>query len=170
MPTDPPFKPHDGPLDQGDLIANVPLPRWEGGEIVGSSPKLCVVTSHECTCEDFERAKEKGKSAIERVLIKVAPLRAAKVFPEIVQEEIKEGKRLDLFYIYGDGRKMGDQVAVLAYEQAVPGAVLDELPTSARLADWQFARLQLHNVVSQLHRRPDELFREEFLKGEKGGG
>jgi len=171
VPAEEPFKPHDdGLLDQGDVIANVPLVKWENGKIVEGKPTRCVITSNGCTCEDYERALERGSSAVDRILIQVAPLRNAKVFPPEKQEEIKEGRRLDLFYIYGDGAKLGDQIAVLTYEQPVPASVLVSQDTVARLADWQFKNLLIHNAVSRFHIEPGELFRDELLKGGAGGG
>ncbi len=165
---DPPFKPHDDVLEQGDIIANVPIVRWKDGKVTGETPKLCVVTSNECTCEDYERAKEKGSSALKRVWIHVAPLVNASTFPGEKQEELKRGQRYDKFYVYGDN-KFDDHVANIVQEQPVPAAVFEGLQKAARLADWQFKRLQIHCTVSRFHLKPEELFREDLLKGAGSG-
>lgn len=163
-----PFKAHDGALEQGDIIANVPIARWKDGELAGTTPKLCVVTANECTCEDYERAVPRGSDAVARIWIHVAPLVNASTFPEEKQEELKRGQRYDKFYIHGDD-KLADQVANLVQEQPVPGLVLAGLPKAARLADWQFKHLQIHCTVCRFHLKPEALFREELLKGGDSG-
>ena len=165
-----PLKPHDGVLEQGDIIGGVPIARWKDGKVTGQTPKLCVVTSNECTCEDFARAKEKGSDALKRVWIHVAPLVNAKEFPEEKHEELQRGKRYDKFFIFGDGgEKLEDHVANVAQEQPVQAAAFEGLHKVARLADWQFKRLQIHCAVCRFHIPPAELFQEDLLKGADRG-
>jgi hypothetical protein len=164
-----PFKPHDAELDRGDILANVPLVRWKEGTARQGSPGRGVITSNECTCEDYERAVQRGSSAASRVLIQVAPLQSASRFPEDIQEEIKLGQRLDLFYVHGDGKALDDQVANLMREQPVPAEVLMRCTKIARLADWQWDALLVHIAVSRFHLKPEELFRPEILRGASDG-
>ncbi len=127
------------------------------------------VTSNGCTCEDYERAIEKGwSSSAARVYVQVAPLRPAKDFKD-KQDEIRAGRRLDLFFIKGDDKKLADQVADLTREQPIPASVLASCKKIARLADWQWSALLVHIAVSRFHVKPEELFRDELLKGGAGG-
>lgn len=164
------FKPRNRglQLDQGDILANVPLVNWKDGK-AKEAPNRAVVTSHGCVCEDYERATEAKRSgAAERVQIQVAPLVPADNFKEKINL-IREGKLLDFFFIEGDGQKLKHQVAVLAREQPVPASLLVDCPTIAQLADWQWEALRLHLTVARYRCDPKEIFRDELLVGREAG-
>lgn len=149
-------------LDQGDILANVPLVNWKNGK-AKEAPNRAVVTSHGCVCEDYERATEANRSsAADRVQIQVAPLVPASNFKEKINL-IQEGKLLDYFFVEGDGQKLNHQVAVLAREQPVPAPLLVECPTVAQLADWQWEALRLHLTICRFRCDPKEIFRDELL-------
>lgn len=151
-------------LDQGDILANVPLVNWKSGK-AKEAPNRAVVTSHGCVCEDYERATEANRSsAADRVQIQVAPLVPASNFKDKIKL-IREGKLLDFFFVEGDGQKLNHHVAVLAREQPVPASVLVKCPTIAQLADWQWEALRLHLTVSRFRCDPKEIFRDELLTG-----
>jgi hypothetical protein len=159
-----PFKAHDDLLDQGDVLAKVPFVKWVDGKPVPGTAVRGVVTSNGCTCEDYERALKKGSSAAARIWIQVAPLRPAKDFRDKV-DEIREGKRLDHFFIEGDGEKLQDQVVILTREQPFPGSLLAASDKVARLADWQWNAMLVHMAVSKFHAPPGDLFQNELLVG-----
>ena len=169
MVPDAAFKPHnDGRLDQGDILADVPLIKWDG-EAAKESPNRAIVTSHGCVCEDFERWMEAGKSsAADRVLIQVAPLRPAKDFKHKV-DEIRDGKLLDRFFIEGDGSKLSHQVVDLNGEQPIPASVLVKCKKIARLSDRQWKALLVHLAVARFRVEPAQLFRDEILEGMPSG-
>jgi hypothetical protein len=160
------LKPHgDGLLlDQGDVLSDAPLVSWKTGEAVQGENRA-VITSHGCVCEEYERLMNSGKSnAASRILIQVAPLRPAKVFRDKIKL-IREGKLLDYFFVEGDGQKLQHQVAILSGEQPVPARLLVDCKKVARLSDWQWERLRLQLTVARFRVKPDEIFREELLKG-----
>lgn len=148
----------------------MPFVRWRNGEGIEGTPSRGIITSHGCTCEDYERAIEAGKSsAASRVLLQVAPLQSASVFDETKQREIQNGERLDLFFVYGDGSKLKDQVADLTREQPIPAGVLTTCKKVARLADWQWNALLVHIAVSRFHVKPEKLFHPELLRESADG-
>ncbi len=159
MPQRKALKKSDATLDQGDLLADVPFLRWRNGEAEFGSKHRGVVTSNGCTCEDYERYVEAGKSsAAARVFIQVAPLRPALQYPEKQQEEARAGEQQDYFYVFGEGTVLKDQVADLTLEQPFPAALLLDCKKIARLEDWQWKRLLIHTAVSRFHQEPETLF------------
>jgi hypothetical protein len=160
------FKPHDDGLllDQGDILAEVPLVIWKDGK-AQESKNRAVVTSHGCVCEDYERAIGAGRSsAAERLLLQVAPLRPAKDFKHKIGE-IQRGELLDRFFVEGDGKKLAHQVADLTREQPIPASVLVKCKKIARLADWQWEALLIHMTIARFRIDPAQVFSEEILKG-----
>ncbi len=166
MPRGPAFRSRDAHLDQGDIFSDVPLGKWEHGQLVQGPGVRAVITSHGCACEDYERALEGSRSQqAEKILLHVAPLRSARDFPEHRVEEIRSGRYLGSFFIYGQGSVLSDQIVDFTREQPVPAVVLSQCTKIARLADWQWARLLVHLAVSRFHQEPETLFRPELLGG-----
>jgi hypothetical protein len=173
------FKPHDdGLLDQGDILADVPFVRWTEGDPEEGTPRRGIitsngegiVTSNGCTCEDYERAIDAGRSsAAARVYVQVAPLRPAKDFNATKQQEIREGRHLDRFFVEGESTVLTDQIADLTLEQPFPASLLSQCEKIARVADWQWNALLIHLAVSRFHIKPERLFREELLTGGGNG-
>ena len=62
-----------------------------------------------------------------------------------------------------------DEMLDFSYEQPVPASVLEGCKKIARLADWQWSRLLVHQTVSRWHQRPEEIFVAEHV-GTEGGG
>jgi hypothetical protein len=153
-----PFKPLDEHLDQGDILANAPVLKWTNGEASFAENRV-VVTSNGCACEDYEREVEKGQtSAARKIMIMVAPIRNANSYPPQMQQDIKDGKFYNRFFISGDTRRLQDQVVDLTREYHVPASLLSECTKVARLADWQWKRLLIQQSVSRFHQPPEEIF------------
>jgi hypothetical protein len=151
-------------LDQGEVFSDVPLLKWKDGE-----PKIekgrALVTSHGCVCEVYERAVEQKKtSAAKKAYIQVVPLQPASTFRQKVGL-IQNGEMRDYFFVEGDGPKLAHHVAVLTREQALPAAVLADCTRLAQVADWQWEALRLHITLTRFRMKPEEVFRDEFLKG-----
>jgi len=159
------LKPHgDGLLDQGDILSDAPLVSWKTGAAIQGQNRA-VITSHGCVCEEYERMTDAGRSnAASRIQVQVAPLRPAKVFREKI-DLIRDGRLLDYLFIEGDGQKLQHQVAILSEEQPVPAHILIQCKKIARLSDWQWERLRLQLTVARFRVKPEEIFRDEILKG-----
>jgi xanthine dehydrogenase iron-sulfur cluster and FAD-binding subunit A len=167
VPRDP-FKPHDQHLEQGDIFSDVPLIKWKSGKLV-QKPGRAIITAHGCACEDYERAVDAGRTqAAEKLVLHVAPLRQTQGVPEHRLDEIRSGEQLDYFYIYGTPNKLTDQLLDLTYEQPVPAHVLEGCTKIARIADWQWRRLLVHQTVSRFHQKPETIFLANVLA--QGGG
>lgn len=167
MPTDP-FKPYDEHLDQGDIFSDVPLIKYKNGKLE-QKPMRAIITSDGCACEDYERMLAQGHTqAAARLMLHVAPLRATKDVPEHRLEEIRSGEQLDYFYVYGETGKLPDHMLDFSYEQPVPASVLEGCKKIARLADWQWKRLLVHQTVSRWHQKPEKIFLASVLA--EGGG
>lgn len=163
----PAFQSHDEHLDQGDIFSDVPLGRWKDGHLVQGPGVRAVITSHGCACEDYERALAAGRTqAAAKILLQVAPLRPTRGVPEHRLDEIRSGRQLDYFYVYGQGNKLPDQILDFAHEQPVPASVLMTCIKIARLASWQWQRLLVHLAVSRFHQAPESLFQPELLESE----
>jgi len=167
VPSDP-YKPHDEHLDQGDIFSDVPLIKYKNGKLE-QKPMRAIITADGCACEDYERMLAKGHTqAAAKLMLHVAPLRATKDVPEHRLEEIRSGEQLDYFYVYGETGKLPDQMLDFSYEQPVPASVLDGCKKIARLADWQWKRLLVHQTVSRWHQKPEKIFLDAILA--EGGG
>jgi hypothetical protein len=167
VPSDP-FKPHDVHLEQGDIFADVPLIKYKNGKLDQKRTRA-IITSDGCACEDYERMVAKGHTqAAAKLMLHVAPLRATKDVPEHRLEEIRSGEQLDYFYVYGETGTLTDQLLDFSYEQPVPASVLERCTKIARLADWQWKRLLVHQTVSRWHQKPETIFLAKVLA--EGGG
>lgn len=160
----PPFQPHNERLDQGDVLTDVRLVKWTDGEVALAGGVRVVVTSNGCTCEDYERVVAAGQTQkAAKMMVQVAPLRPATNFPQGRLEEIRSGKHLDFFYVYGKATVLPDHVVDVTREQPVPAHVLAKCAKVARLAEWQWQALLIHLTVSRFHQEPADLFRDELL-------
>jgi hypothetical protein len=158
------FRPLDEHLEQGDILANVPFVKWRDGKVVEGGGSRGIITSNGCSCEDYERAQESGHTQkAAKLMLHVAPIRGTEGVPEEKRTEVESGEHLDRFYVYGDGAVLGDQILDFTREQPIPASVLDGCPKIARIADWQWQRLLIHQSVSRFHQRPGELFRADLL-------
>jgi hypothetical protein len=118
-----------------------------------------VITSHGCACEDYERELAAGRTqAASKVMLQVAPLRAITGMPQHRVDEIKSGRQLDYFYVYGEQNRLPDHLVDLALEQPVPASLMSRCTKIARLAPWQWRHLLVHIAVSRFHQTPEELF------------
>jgi hypothetical protein len=160
VPSARPFRDHDDRLDEGDVLANAPVLKWKNGEPKFTEGRV-IVTAHGCACEDYYRALEEGRtSAARRVMVMVAPVRNANDLDEDTRQAIQRGEYYDLFYVYGDGSRLHDQVVDLTREFNVPASLLIECQKIARLNDWQWRRLLIALTVSRWHQKPETIFRE----------
>jgi hypothetical protein len=151
-------------LEGGLVLAKVPFVRWEDGEPHTGSEAQGIITSHGCSCEDYERAIQEGRSsAAKRKMLMVAPLKAAKVFRDKI-DTIKSGTALDYFFIQGEPPWPADQVVDLTREQAIPASVLAGCKKVAQIEDWQWKALLIHIAISRFHQQPEDLFREDLLE------
>lgn len=167
MPRDDAFKPRDEHLDQGDILANVPFVKWVDGGIELGGGSRGIITSHGCSCEDYERAIARGQTqAARKTMLQVAPLVAIERVPEHRRAEIETGQYFDRFYVYGEGSLLGDQMLDFTREQPIPAGVLAGCEKVARISDWQWQRLLIHLAVSRFHQAPETLFRIDLLTAE----
>jgi hypothetical protein len=159
------FQLHDDELDQGDIFSNIPFVKWHEGEPAIGGGARGVVTSHGCTCEDYQRRLDLGHTqAAAKVMIQVAPLRPATSFPLQQRSAIADGDYFDYFLVYGQRGVLGDQVADLTKEQSIPASVVMTCDKIARLAPWQWNRLLVHIAVSRFHQKPETIFRPDILE------
>jgi hypothetical protein len=155
-------------LDQGEVFSDVPLVKWKDGKAKETTGRA-IVSSHGCVCEDYDRALELGRSSTARkAVVQVVPLQSASTFKDKV-EMIQRGEMYDFFFVEGDGQTLDHQVAILTREQAIPASILADCNRIAQVADWQWEALRLHLTLARFRREPDELFRDEFLKGSGSG-
>ncbi len=146
------------------MLGDVPFVKWENGKARTGTVGPGIITSHGCSCEDYERALREGRtSAARRLMLMAAPLKQAKAFREKI-ETIKTGTALDYFFIKGENPWPADQVVDLTHEQALPASVLADCRNVALIADWQWKALLVHIAISRFHQQPEELFREELLE------
>ena len=156
-------------LEQGLVLSDVPFVRWKAGRPKLDSKGPGIVVSEGCACEAYERALAEGNSnAAARVMLQVAPIRKAQVYGDKI-ETIKGGHVLGLFFIKGEGSRLGDCVADFSYQQAIPASVLADCTKSALISDWQWKRLLIHATVSQWRQKPEDLFREDLLESASDG-
>jgi hypothetical protein len=164
VPDGPALVPTDEHLDEGDILSAVPFIRWKDGKPEIKPNVRGVITSHGCACEDYERAVAKGqKDKAGKMMLQIAPLRDIKGIPAHRLDEIKAGKQLDYFYIYGEGGTLNDHIVDLTHEQPIPASMLNDCRKVARLAPWQFKNLLIHLTVSRFHQPPEEIFRDDLL-------
>jgi hypothetical protein len=154
-----PFRALDTHLDEGDILSDAPLLKWDEDGTPTAKPSRVIVTSNGCTCEDYERDIAAGRDQKARKrMVMVAPLRNVSSYPEDIHAAIQNGEFYDRFYVFGDGARLQDQVVDLTREYHVPAAILANCTKVARLANWQWRRLLVQIAVSRFHQPPEEIF------------
>jgi len=157
-------------LEHGLVLADVPFVRWKRRKPEPGSTGRGIITSEGCACEVYERALREGKSsAAGKVMLQVAPIRPADVYGESKIETIRGGHVLGLFFVKGEGSRLGDCVVDFSHEQSIPASVLVDCTKSALISDWQWKRLLIHLTVSRWRQKPEELFREDLLQSGSDG-
>ncbi len=157
-------------LEHGLVLSNVPFVAWKGSKSSAGTPKPGIITAEGCACEAYERALKDGMtSAAGKVMLHVAPLRKASIYNKEKLDTIKAGKVLGLFFIKGEGSRLGDSVVDLAAEQSLPASVLADCTKSALISDWQWKRLLVHQTVSRWRQEAEKIFREDLLESATDG-
>ncbi len=156
-------------FEHGLVLSDVPFVRWVAAKPAAGTPKPGIITSEGCACEVYERALAEGKtSAASKVMLQVAPLRKPGVYGDKL-DIIKGGHVLGLFFVKGEGSRLGDCVVDLTCEQSMPAWLLAYCTKSALIADWQWKRLLIHLTVSRWRQAPEEIFREDLLESASDG-
>lgn len=162
---DAPFRPHEGTLDEGDVLANVPFGRWKDEQWGVKQKVRGVITSEGCACEDYERALKAGKpQKANKIWLHVAPLVEVKDQDPEQIAQIKNGDFTQWFYVEGEAGTLGPQLVDLDREQAIPASVLAGLTKITRLAEWQWRKLLLQVIFNRTHmtrKQLHELFAPE---------
>lgn len=157
-------------FEHGLVLSDVPFVRWVAAKPAEGTPKPGIITSEGCACEAYERAVNESKSsAAQKVMLQVAPLRQPGVYGAEKLDLIKGGKVLGLFFVQGEGSRLGDCVVDLTCEQSMPAWLLAYCTKSALIADWQWKRLLVHLTVSRWRQPPESLFREDLLESASDG-
>ncbi len=156
------------PIDQGYIFANVPFPVWdEAGAGWKAVPSNGLVTSHECACEDYQRAINAGfGDKANKIDLQVAPIQSASRYSEEAIALILAGEHLERFFVHG-GKSLPDSVVRIDEETAIPAYVLAGLKPITVLAPWQWRQLVIHLTVSQWHQKPEKILHPDLLKGTK---
>ena len=156
-------------LEHGLVLADVPFVRWKDGRPKIDSGGPGIITSEGCACEAYERALQEGRSsAAAKVMLQVAPIRPANDYRDKI-ETVKAGQVLGLFFVKGEGSRLGDCVVDFSHEQGIPASVLAGCKKSALISDWQWKRLLVHLTVSRWRQKAEDLFREDLIESGPDG-
>ena len=157
-------------FEHGLVLSDVPFVRWVAAKPTVGTPKPGIITSEGCACEVYERALDQDKTnAARKVMLQVAPLRQPSVYGDEKLDLIKGGHVLGLFFVKGEGTRLGDSVVDLACEQSMPAWLLAYCTKSALISDRQWKRLLIHLTVSRWRQEPENLFREDLLESASDG-
>ncbi|MGD9697178.1 MAG: hypothetical protein AB7V42_16125 [Thermoleophilia bacterium] len=143
-------------LSQGDILENVPFLRRRGRDLgeVEIWPMLGIVTAHSCEIDKYDRALERGHSAVALWPVSVAPVMDIEMMPTGQPADARRGKIKRYAHLPSeDGNP--EMVVDFYFDQPVPIQILRALKKRAHLSDQWVTRLQSRMVIFRTRRDLD---------------
>lgn len=162
----PVYGPAEERLNQGDLFSKVAvvIPRAVRVRRQRRRQSLALVTSHDCDCDRYKRAVEKGQGpdVLRRFPLLVAPVHPiAELADEGLHGDIRKARVPRYFHIPAED-ECEEMVADLWFEQPVPAMELLQLRRMATLSEEWKRHLAIQIFRLRSHLREEDVFKEDW--------
>lgn len=155
------YRDPDEPLDQGDLLEDVPFVR-RADDSIEVLPNLGIITSHGCDSERYFRYVSQGK---DDTILATYPASVAPVYPAASRADLATGQlrligegRMPRYFLLPEEEPHPERIIDLLYEQPIPARVLESLNRIGSISEDYWHYLLVHMWVRRSRMKPEDVF------------